>query len=43
MVDTAREKANRILKEHEPAPLDETVAEALREVIKEARRDFGLD
>jgi trimethylamine--corrinoid protein Co-methyltransferase len=43
MVDTALEKANKILKEHEPPPLDKDVAAGLQEVIKEARKDFGLE
>jgi trimethylamine--corrinoid protein Co-methyltransferase len=43
MVDTAREKANKILKEHEPTPLDKDLAAGLKEVIKEARKDFGMD
>jgi len=43
MVQTAREKADAILKDHEPAPLDKDLAAGLKEVIKEARKNFGLD
>jgi trimethylamine:corrinoid methyltransferase-like protein len=43
MVQTAREKADAILKDHHPAPLDKDVAAGLKEVIKEARKNFGMD
>jgi trimethylamine:corrinoid methyltransferase-like protein len=43
MVQTAREKAEAILKDHQPTPLDKDVAAGLKEVVKEARKNFGLD
>ena len=36
-------EAKKILKEHETTPLDKDVAAGLTEVIKEARKDFGLE
>jgi trimethylamine--corrinoid protein Co-methyltransferase len=43
MVQTAREKADAILRDHQPTPLDKDVAAGLKEVVKEARKNFGLD
>jgi trimethylamine--corrinoid protein Co-methyltransferase len=40
--EMARERARAILKEHQPTPLDEGVAARLREVIKDAEKDFGV-
>jgi trimethylamine--corrinoid protein Co-methyltransferase len=42
MVEMARERAREILKEHQPAPLDEKITARLQEVIKEAEAAFGL-
>ena len=42
MVDIARERANAILAEHRPAPLEEDKAAGLREVIKEAETAYGM-
>lgn len=40
IVEVAREKANKILAEHEPQQLDEDIIKQLKEILKEAAKDL---
>lgn len=40
LVELAREKAQTILAEHQPAPMDEATLASLKALIKTAQKDF---